>query len=428
MPSIKTLCIVFVTLPLFGCGGGNKAGPLAVGAYEDAVPYDLSAPYAPVLKQCVSATSVSASCTLETLPPLGMESESPSIDEIMGRVVTSHTWMAQRFHELLQGLPTDIHQLAGGVTAIVIDSDIRPSYYWSLTGAIYLDPADLWLTQEERAVISRTPDYRSAYVDPMAFRPLWRYTKNSADAYSYVGQDGSQDRALEDIIVPMAALLFHELAHANDILPPSAYASVDTSRSIAAVTSGLYELYPSTALTNDDPPLSNEMFHLANILYRGFNPSTGDKQITGANVGGYFAPDNASDDYGYVSQYEDLAMLFEESMMKLHFDIDRDMAFATNPIEWNSCNDLVVEWGIRNRIAAEQVSPRAQWVTERLLPASDHADFFASLDPPAMLAAGTGWCASINLAQPAYQKGALPAEALMPLRTDHTTRPYRIMY
>ena len=70
-------------------------------------------------------------------------------DAIMQRLVVSHDWMGQRFKEVLDILPAEILQLMSGVTAVVIDDDIRPSYYTNWTGAIYLDPANLWLTNDD---------------------------------------------------------------------------------------------------------------------------------------------------------------------------------------------------------------------------------------------------------------------------------------
>ena len=47
-------------------------------------------------------------------------------------------------------------------------------------------------------------------------------------------------------------------------------------------------------------------------------------------VGDIFAADAASDLYGYANQFEDLAMLFEESMMQILYGVQRDVAFNSS--------------------------------------------------------------------------------------------------
>lgn len=410
---------------ILGCGGRRSER----NDLNNIEPYRPNGPYAAVLAPCASAQSTRQSCRLRDLPPLGLEFSSPTVDDIMDRVVVSHPWMGARMEELLQALPQDIHLLMRGVTAVVIGSEIRPSYYWSMTGAIYLDPASLWMTHQERGTISRKQDYRAGFSEPMAFRSFWRYTLGDSPAYRSMGLDSTSERSLDDIILPMAALLFHELAHANDFFPPHAYHLVSLEQRFAEASAALAPQRLSTDLTVNMGLRSDEMYHLAGILFRGNTPSTADTQITAAQVGEYFVDDDASDDYAYSSQYEDLAMLFEEAMMKLHFGVDRDMAFVTPPSSTDgaSCDSYRVGWGVRNRVADHAVSARAAWATQALLPESDYADFFDQLPPPQALGRGQGWCESMRLGAPNYQRGLQPLSAPQPLPLDQTQRPYRLL-
>ena len=68
--------------------------------------------------------------------------------------------MAVRMREVLTQMPPELLLIMRGVTAIVISYDIRPSFYWQGTGAIYIDPERLWLTTAEQSTIDQTPDYR----------------------------------------------------------------------------------------------------------------------------------------------------------------------------------------------------------------------------------------------------------------------------
>jgi hypothetical protein len=368
-------------LCLAACHGGKSSRDEGLANIYPAVS---TAPYAPVLKGCVMADDTNESCAVSRLPPLGMEAANPTLEDIRGRLLVSHPWMAERFVQVLEDMPTDMYRLFGAVTAVVIDDDIRPSYYQPLTGAIYLDPYGLWLLPEELAVISTKEDYRGEYIRQMSFIPYWRYTSPNVD---------DSQRSLETITIDMARLLFHELAHANDLFPPSSYDSVDTSQRIYAVIDSLEGQFPSTLLDATYPLTSDNMYHLAGILYRGNAASDADRATTAAEVGAYFEPDAASDDYAYTTQYEDLAMLFEEVMMKVHFDMDRDSAFVVAPqTAPDECDDYKVGWGVRNRVGEDRVKTRAQFVIEQLLPDSNYSAWLDALPQPQLMTPGSGWC------------------------------------
>ena len=72
----------------------------------------------------------------------------------MERVVVSHDWMGVRFEQLMRRMPTDLVELFAPVTAIVIGSDVRPSFYSSFRGTINLDPGFLWMSVPEKQTIS----------------------------------------------------------------------------------------------------------------------------------------------------------------------------------------------------------------------------------------------------------------------------------
>jgi len=105
-------------------------------------PYRSNSPYANNLRQCVYSNTLTSSCTLATLPLLANEVQgtntSPSITDIMNRVVVSHQWMGIRFEEFLTHNDDndDFKNLLRATTAIVISYDVRPSFYWAATGAI----------------------------------------------------------------------------------------------------------------------------------------------------------------------------------------------------------------------------------------------------------------------------------------------------
>ena len=129
--------------------------------------------------------------------------------------------MGERFSQMLDVLPDDIKVLLGAVTAIVIDDDIIPSYYWGLTGAIYIDPRYLWLSPDEANSITQQEDFRSSFSSELIFIEASRYVLNGEYASNDIALDSGQSRTIAGITYRFAGLLYHELAHANDYFPPA---------------------------------------------------------------------------------------------------------------------------------------------------------------------------------------------------------------
>lgn len=411
MSRFLSLFLVICCLSLAACHGREGSGDEGL---SNIIPVVTGAPYASVLKECATANIVSESCTLNRLPPLGMEVANPTVADIRGRLLVSHSWMADNFTAVLNEMPDDMYRLFGGVTAIVIDDDIRPSYYQPLTGAIYLDPYGLWLTEAERSVISTVEDYRGEYIRQMSFLPFWRYTSPTVDF---------DERNLETITLDMARLLFHELAHANDLFPQASYDSVDTGQRITTVIDTLQSEFPSTRLQSLYPLTSADMHRIGGILYQGNQATDADRAITAAQIGAYFEPDVASDDYAYSSQYEDLAMLFEEVMMKVHFDMDRDLAFVIAPEAPSPCDGYKVGWGVRNRVGDAAVLERAEWVIGELLPESDYSEWLAEFPEPQLMTPGTGWCESEDVLSARFDKSLSTPQSAPALDLQIFLRP-----
>ena len=434
MALLKTTTLAALALTLLGCGGGGGGGGTQTGDGNALPPqpelanvsaFVATSPYAGVLPGCVAAEQQSESCTLDTLPLIGLEHDNPDIPAIMARVVVSHDWMGERFEAVLSRLPADILQLLKGVTAIVIDDDIRPSFYTTLTGAIYLDPANLWLTNAEKATINQEDDFRSGFGSALAFRSLWRYVLNNANAYGYYSLDGDEVRQLGDIIYRLAALLYHALAHANDFFPPDIIGGLDTAEAVVVAARRLDGLRVAQQLAGDSPLQSDTLRSLAGVMFGGDTPSAAQRAFTANEVGEWFVADRASDDYAYSSIYEDVAMLFEESMMKYHFNIDRDVAFTTAPTNLNNCGEYVVGWGNRNRIGDAEVKARARYVVAELLPGAELDNFFDNLPLPTEMVPGADWCANIRLStspSPAGGAASLKAGSEQVFHTEQLLR------
>lgn len=410
-PLLSSLLLIL----LAACGGGGGSSgqssqtesepenEIIFGTQLSLQPAMANSPHASTLEGCIKADSTATACDLATLPLLNAEvfergDTVPTIDDILNRTVVSHAWMGQRLRQVLEQMPDDMLQLFGGVTAVVIAADIRPSFYTSGTGAIYLDAAGFWLTVPEKQVIDQEEDFRSGFGNGLDFVSLFRYVVGNQRAWDFYSLDGPETRTLDDIILPIASLLFHELAHANDIVPPTLANTFDDSLTVGEAAQTVSSQNTATQLRSNQPLNSQLLHDLGQVLFRGVEATAEQQALSPAEVGLAFEPDGASDDYAYSSQFEDVAMLFEEVMMKYHFGVDRELAYTDAPADPSSrfCEEYVVRWGFRNRIADPLTQSRAQFVVEQLLNTNDAGIYFADLTAPISLIHGLDWCANLQ--------------------------------
>jgi hypothetical protein len=195
----------------------------------------------------------------------------------------------------------------------------------------------------------------------------------------------------------MASLLFHELAHANDFMPPAFVAQVNPQLTAADATFNLQSSFISAGLKLQSPLNSQMQYGLGRVMFHGVTATDDQKRLTAEQVGLDFAVDGASGSYNYSSQYEDVAMLFEEVMMKYHFNIDRELAFTdAPPVTGATCASYVVRWGVRNRIGDPLVKPRAQLIVNKVLGVNNDSAYFAALPVPRSMIKGVDWCNNLT--------------------------------
>lgn len=393
--------IFAITTLLTACGGGGDSddGPANRPAEDlsDARAYRPNAPYSSVIADCIRITDANNGCVLRTLPLIGMETDTVTIDDIMDRVVVSHDWMAENFRELLETYPAEFLPLFRAVTAVVIDDNIRPANYKISNGAIFLDPFYLWFTNAQKQTISKKEDFRSGFSDPLIFRSAFRYVKDGQPAYRSGSLDDANARSKENTRLLLANLLLHELAHANDFVPPDIIDQLNPnlnmgqtfeSESNRQISSRLYAALPT--------PESAIMFSLAKVMFQGKTPNTVELTITAESVGEAFEPDATADDYGYNSVFEDTAMLFERAMMMYFFDVEHDVAYLCSPGQADNCGNYRVGWGVRHRIGDTIVKERAQFVAEAIFPDIEFDLFFQNLPVPVDLPYNAIWSTTID--------------------------------
>ncbi|MDX1280972.1 PKD domain-containing protein [Shewanella colwelliana] len=381
----------------------TKEAPITSTFFEEPVArtfaYNSDSPYAQTLQRCVYSNQLTSLCNINQLPLIGQLNQNLDNQLILDRVLVSHQWMGDNFAEFLTSLDpnSDFARLLQSVTAVVISYDIRPSFYWVATGAIYLDPNDLWLTKFERDTINEAPDYRSGFGSDLNFLMPWRYVKDNQYTSYLVSREQRVDRNWQAAAPDFASLLLHELAHANDFFPRSSHALLQGPR--------LYDDYlrrsDSKLLVSDQlegayPLVSQEMFSLADVRFRGESASETQKSYQPNDISQFFSNDRASDFYAYSTTREDAAMLFEEAMMSHRYQIQRDVGVTDYPAN-ATASSIVVDWGQRGRIGQVELADRAVLVIDRILPELNAQQWVANLPIPIAMRTGETWQQNLSL-------------------------------
>lgn len=386
-----TIIVFFSCLILAACdnGGGSSAerdsnpNSAIPEVAVDTFPYVAEATYAAALKPCVYQGNQTEQCSLQRLPYIGLENDTPDIDTVMQRLLVSHRWMGDNFRAVLETLPSDLLLMLRSVTAIVVASDIRPSYFRPDTGAIYLDPDYLWLNSAQQVEINQQPDFRSDFGSALQVALPWRFVQNNVTVSLRPGAEDNGSRSVVSLRFPLAFLLYHELAHAVDFMHPSRLASLDVANSPDDYARSTSEL-KSTALAERFPLNSRLMRELAGVSFAGEQATVAQRQLLAPAVSEEFFPDGAITYYGYSTVREDLATLFDTLMMSFHFGIDEEVAVTNNPGAGAAVDEYIVHSGQRGRISDPAVIERAAWVANELYPgvASDIEAHLRSLPAP----------------------------------------------
>ncbi|MGJ8681423.1 hypothetical protein [Paraglaciecola sp.] len=371
----------------------------------DVFAYVKDGPYADILPQCVYDNLVEDSCQFSELPLIGQEHSAPTIEQVLERLVVSHAWMGQRFKQFLEESQTsqDMLKLLRATTAIIISYDVRPSFYWTATGAIYLDAANFWVTPEERDTLNTQPDYRSDFGKELQFFIPWRYVKDND--YYFRNSDYPTERRLTKTFRDMEAnitwLMYHELAHANDFFPPNSWQTLPLQTS-PLIYSNQNDA-SSVAFDQTHGVNSATMKSLAQVSFAGETATTTQKSLSAEDIVGHFEPDLAPAYYSYSTIREDYATLFERFMMSYRLGVSADVAIISEIDN----DDLIVTWGQRDRFNAEKIQIRVQSVVQDILPELDVANIQQTLPSPLLMRTNQDWFSNIELGSPSPQSKTL---------------------
>ncbi|HLO93056.1 MAG TPA: hypothetical protein VK195_01960 [Burkholderiaceae bacterium] len=377
-------------------------------------PYLRNSAYAEALAACIYSPTLDRSnlCPMSRLPMLGTETggATPTVEQVMARVLVSHDWMAQVFERYLreQDVHGDFRNLLKATTAVVIGARVRPAFYWNATGAIYLDASYLWLTPQQRDTVSETPDPRADYGGDLGYTMLWRYVKDKDYAGGSYPVAERKSRELPALHARLGSLLYHELTHAGDFTPPRLHSVLNPALRVFQIDAGVTA---SDDLAAKLPLQSAEMVGLGKVQFFGKASTAPQRAYTPQDITGFFEPDRATDEYNYslpdgaTVGREDAAMLAEEAMMQLRFGILRDVAVTPPLTASSTSSNIILSWGQRGRVGEAKIKPRVALVVSQVMPwiAASELDHLAA---PQALPAGKSWLAALDPAS-----AAQPSEA-----------------
>jgi hypothetical protein len=372
-------------------------------------PYVAGGPYAAVLRRCAyDAQTYYAGpkanlCTLGTLPFLAQTTQGgiPSVEQVMARVLVSHDWLGRNFENFLRTHDTrgDYRRMLNSVTAVVLSTHVRPSFYHPATGTIYLDGDSFWLNADERDTMNEVPDYRSDFGNGLQYDTMWRYVRGSQSIFAYFDPRQRITRTLDDVHNEAGWLLFHELSHALDYTPPSAYATLNPAHTVIESFTPRWDAYQLTSDTvpKTYPLASTPMKELGRVRFAGETATAAQLATTTAQVIGFFSTDVATDDYSYSTPFEDIAMTLEEFLMQRRLGIRRDFAIVDAFSGDVSSSSVIVRWGQRGRVGEVAIRPRLREIVRQLAPWAD-VNEVDQLPAPTPMRAGESWGANLEQA------------------------------
>ena len=391
--------------------------------------YRAAGPFSAALVRCTYEANLQYAggstnlCPLSALPFLHQTTNGavPTVDQIMDRVVVSHDWMGDVFEQLLRTQASqDILRLFNGVTAIVIGAQVRPSFYYALTGAIYLDADNFWLTAAQRDVINEAPDFRSDFDRDLMYSSVWRYTQNNQNIFLPFPATSRLSRDLTYLLAEAGWLLYHELAHASDFMPVAARGSLNSSLSAWTNIEPRFQArqLPSDLMSAAFPLQSAQLAGLAQVKFFGATADATQRSYTPNDVASFFAADRATDEYNYSTTREDIAMTFEEFMMVRNHMWRRDVAITDKIGPMTTSTNLIVRFGQRGRIGEAMIKPRARYAVGELAPWVNLVEV-DSLPAPIAMRAGDSWTNNLVVpAPPAGMAGPLALRTPLDFEAD----------
>lgn len=379
--------VLALSLMLVGCGGGG--GSDASPQYDNeriTISESEERENNGRLKRCLLdpidfeklEADPEKACKISELGFIASDSRGkPSKEEIMSRVIASEPWMKNNFEKMLSEMPDDIFYMAKRATGFALVKGLKPAFFSTVTGAIYIDPDYLYLAGQPGEP-NQSIDARGEYHSQMPFLQGGFYIDSNGNDFI---EPDPYIRSFSDSVVYLNRLLFHELTHANDVFAtvnapqqPNDTPAIIAERNINSHATLSQRLYAYSPLI--DPVLRN----IANAMQWGdpglisIAKMTSAEEVFDRLIGSYATDLYGFVDYGEKMHLEDAAMLAEEALMHIHYFATRlivVMDNVPNPYGYSliavDCFDYRAE-GFYGQYAGKvaHVSDRANFILEGL--------------------------------------------------------------
>jgi len=395
MPNkIFSFILLITSFVTFGCSENNSTSQVELPEV-----YRAQSPYANVLQQCVNLASTEDSCLVSDLPFIGNGADTPTVDQIMDRVLVDEPWMGQRFEQILTQAPDDIRLLMSSITAIELVGDTPGNQYRIWSGSLRMSAHPLWLTDSEKNTMDFSDNSDSRFATALQLRHTWSNNLGGI-AYDEFNRRASLrqwngERDFDQILLSFVDGLYHELGHA------ASYVSLNDLNQLDENQTALNATYRTgadlTKLLVEQLPLNTEVLRpLAKSYYARVETSSEIEALTASEAASLFNADGAVELYSYFSDGEDFATLFAATMMKYHFSANKTVGFSAKPDNTDTCDSFNLVWGAYDRLANPTVANRAHLVSDLIF--SDRVDlndFFLNLPGSQReIQSGTSWCMS----------------------------------
>ncbi|MCU8221114.1 hypothetical protein M2H05_21920 [Vibrio vulnificus] len=351
---LAMVCALLTTMA--GCNSGSSSdGPGELGSpnikgdpsldkiysYQES---DLSS----TAIECAKIYKQNLSCSLEKIRPIGANrADDITLEEIQSRLLVSHQWMAESFIAALKAInDQDLLNLFKPLNTIVLSYDIRPSFYHPRTASMYIDARYLWRDYSDWRTIHQQDDYRKEFAREFTYENASRYVYGQTLNY-----------------VTVSNHIYSQLSSTHGL----------TSQLLLEAAATSFHGKPMTDLVRNS---------------------------TGEQAGGEFETDGAAAFYGYSTEREDVATLFENYMMHKKYGAINEVAFVSVPqTEAYTCDDWKILWGQRDRLSDKNVRSRVLFVAQQILNQTPQV-IEENLPPvssvPTAMPIGKGWCETLG--------------------------------
>lgn len=314
------------------------------------------------------------------------------------RLIVQSPWMGDRFETILRRAPSDLRLLFSSVTSIELVGDIAGDSYRNWSGGIRMSAQSLWRSQDERDTLNLTDIPDTRFATSLLLRHSWSNIRSGQSYDEFNRRSANRlwnnERDIDQIYLAFVDRLYHELAHAATNMNLNSLSQLDPLQTAVQVLFAVPAPEIEVQL-NEQFPLNAVRLHEVATGYYTTRPVRDSiTRLTVADVATEFENDGALELYSYFSNNEDIATLFAATMMKFHYNTQKTLGFAIKPDGAVSCENIVLEWGVRDRLANPVVKQRAQFVANFIF--SNRVDFNGffngiSNNEQAVLA-GTNWC------------------------------------